>query len=105
MINILKDVKDDNNVTKAKHNKANEKVSGTEVNTPQTCSNGSNKTWKRRMNKRRNEDWNKWKSCSQRRNEMKPTWKQTRRKEERDRFLTLDATIRLLTLIRGLFLS
>ena len=40
----MKNVKDDNNVTNAKHNEMHEKVSKTEVYTPQNCSNSSNKT-------------------------------------------------------------
>ena len=44
MINIMEDVKEDNNVTNAKHNERNEKVDETKVHTPQSCSIISNKT-------------------------------------------------------------
>ena len=44
MINIMKDVKDDNNVTNAKHNETIENVGETKVYTPHSCSNISNKT-------------------------------------------------------------
>ena len=40
----MKDVKDDSNVTKAKHNETNEKVDETKTYTPQSCSSISNKT-------------------------------------------------------------
>ena len=40
----MKDVKDDNNVTNAKHNETNENVCETKVYTPHRCSNISNKT-------------------------------------------------------------
>ena len=40
----MKDVKDDNNVTIAKHNETNENVGETKVYTPHSCSNISNKT-------------------------------------------------------------
>ena len=44
MINIMKDVKDDNNATNAKHNETNGNVGETKVYTPHSCSNISNKT-------------------------------------------------------------
>ena len=66
MINILKEVKDDKNVTKAKQNETN--VGETKVVRIVQIKQ------RRRKNKRRNEDWNKWKEESQRRNELKPTW-------------------------------
>ena len=44
MKNIMKDVKDDNNVTNADHNETNEKVDQTKVYAPQSCSSISNKT-------------------------------------------------------------
>ena len=40
----MKDVKDDNNATNAKHNGTNENVGETKVYTPHSCSNISNKT-------------------------------------------------------------
>ena len=44
MIDIMKDVRSDNNVTIAKHNETNEKVDETKVYTPQSCSSISIKT-------------------------------------------------------------
>ena len=44
MMNIMKVVKDDNNVTNAKHNETIEKLGETQVYTPRSCSNSSNKT-------------------------------------------------------------
>ena len=40
----MKDVKDDNNVTKAKHNETKENIGETEVYTPQSGSIRSNQT-------------------------------------------------------------
>ena len=57
MMNIMKDVKDDNNVTNAKHDGTNEKVKQKFILLKVVRIDQIKQ--KRRMNKRRNEDWNK----------------------------------------------
>ena len=44
LINVIKDVKDDKNVTNAKHNETKENIGETDVIVPQNWSNSSIKT-------------------------------------------------------------
>ena len=77
MINIMKDLKDDNNATNAKHNETNENVGKTLLTGRfilLTVVRIYQIQQKRRMDRRRNEDWNNLKEESQRRNELQPTW-------------------------------